>query len=113
MWSILTGCLTLTLTLTLTLALTLTLTLPALRYPAQIKRFADHLYKSGELEKYMQLLVDNFNPATIPETMCAPAPAPELLHQLPSPNPNPNPNPSPNPERRCRSLVSVGWDGKL
>ena len=36
----------------------------------QIKRFADHLYKSGELEKYMQLLVDNFNPATIPETMC-------------------------------------------
>jgi radical SAM/Cys-rich protein len=35
-----------------------------------IKRFADHLYKSGELEKYMQLLVDNFNPATIPETMC-------------------------------------------
>ena len=71
MWSILTGCLTLTLTLTLTLALTLTLTLPALRYSAQIKRFADHLYKSGELEKYMQLLVDNFNPATIPETMCA------------------------------------------
>lgn len=35
-----------------------------------IKRFADHLYKSGELEKYMQLLVDNFNVATIPETMC-------------------------------------------
>jgi radical SAM/Cys-rich protein len=35
-----------------------------------IKRFADHLYKSNELEKYMQLLVDNFNPATIPETMC-------------------------------------------
>ena len=73
MWSILTGCLTLTLTLTLNLTLTLTLTLtpPALRYPAQIKRFADHLYKSGELEKYMQLLVDNFNPATIPETMRA------------------------------------------
>ena len=48
------------LTLTLTHPnLTLTLTPPALRYPAQIKRFADHLYKSGELERYMQLLVDN------------------------------------------------------
>ena len=57
----------------------------------------------------MQLLVDNFNPATIPETMCARAPEPELLHQVPSPNPDPNPN----PERRCRSLASVGWDGKL
>ena len=57
----------------------------------------------------MQLLVDNFNPATIPETMCSRAPEPELLHQVPSPNPDPNPN----PERRCRSLASVGWDGKL
>jgi radical SAM/Cys-rich protein len=35
-----------------------------------IKRFADHLYKTKELENYMQLLVDNFNPATLPEVMC-------------------------------------------
>ena len=88
MWSILTGCLTLTLTLTLTPTLTLTLTLtltpPALRYPAQIKRFADHLYKAGELEKYMQLLVDNFNPATIPETMCRPHPHPNSYTSCPA-----------------------------
>ena len=35
-----------------------------------IKRFADQLYKAGRLQEYMQLLVDSFNPATVPEVMC-------------------------------------------
>jgi len=35
-----------------------------------IKRFADHLYKQGKLEEYMQLLVDSFNPGTVNDIMC-------------------------------------------
>ncbi len=47
-----------------------------------IKRFAHFLERSGEYEAYMSLLVNHFNPATVPDLM-------------------------------CRSLVSIGWDGKL
>ncbi len=47
-----------------------------------IKRFAQFLDGSGQREAYMGLLVNHFNPRTVPELM-------------------------------CRSLVSVGWDGRL
>jgi radical SAM/Cys-rich protein len=47
-----------------------------------IKRFADYLRLSGKYSEYMGLLVNHFNPLTVPNLM-------------------------------CRSLVSVGWDGKL
>ncbi|HWZ45590.1 MAG TPA: arsenosugar biosynthesis radical SAM (seleno)protein ArsS [Candidatus Saccharimonadales bacterium] len=47
-----------------------------------IKRFAEYLLRNEQLESYVGLLVDHFNPATVNELM-------------------------------CRSLVSVGWDGKL
>jgi radical SAM/Cys-rich protein len=47
-----------------------------------IKRFADFLHLSGQYAAYMSLLVNHFNPRTVPNLM-------------------------------CRSLVSVGWDGKL
>jgi radical SAM/Cys-rich protein len=35
-----------------------------------IKRFADFLYRRGELEEYMELLVRNFNPDTLTQLMC-------------------------------------------
>jgi len=35
-----------------------------------IKRFADFLYRRGELQQYMELLVRNFNPATVGGVMC-------------------------------------------
>eukprot|EP00238_Polyblepharides_amylifera_P008311 CAMPEP_0196588764 /NCGR_PEP_ID=MMETSP1081-20130531/61663_1 /TAXON_ID=36882 /ORGANISM="Pyramimonas amylifera, Strain CCMP720" /LENGTH=380 /DNA_ID=CAMNT_0041911369 /DNA_START=178 /DNA_END=1320 /DNA_ORIENTATION=+ len=35
-----------------------------------IKRFADFLHQRNELESYMQLLVDNFNPAAVRGVMC-------------------------------------------
>jgi len=35
-----------------------------------IKRFADSLINSGEYTKYMELLVNNFNAATLSEVMC-------------------------------------------
>jgi len=47
-----------------------------------IKRFAHLLARTGQHEAYMELLVNHFNPATVPEVM-------------------------------CRSLLSVGWDGRL
>lgn len=47
-----------------------------------IKRFAWLLERTGELDRYMSLLVNHFNPVTVPELM-------------------------------CRSLLSVGWDGRL
>jgi radical SAM/Cys-rich protein len=47
-----------------------------------IHRFAHQLERDGELERYMSLLVNHFNPATVPGLM-------------------------------CRTLVSVGWDGRL
>ncbi len=47
-----------------------------------IKRFADSLRRSGEEEKYQGLLVNHFNPSTVPGLM-------------------------------CRSVLSIGWDGKL
>jgi radical SAM/Cys-rich protein len=47
-----------------------------------IKRFADVLARTGKHEQYMSLLVNHFNPDTVPHLM-------------------------------CRSLVSVGWDGRL
>lgn len=47
-----------------------------------IRRFADFLHRTGQSEAYMELLVNNFNPHTVPELM-------------------------------CRSLLSVGWDGRL
>jgi radical SAM/Cys-rich protein len=47
-----------------------------------IRRFAEMLANSGQHEAYMALLVNHFNPATVPGVM-------------------------------CRSLVSVGWDGRL
>jgi len=47
-----------------------------------IRRFAAMLDRLGKAEAYMSLLVNHFNPATVPGLM-------------------------------CRSLVSVGWDGRL
>jgi radical SAM/Cys-rich protein len=47
-----------------------------------ISRFAESLGRSGDTERYQQLLVGNFNSGTVEHLM-------------------------------CRSLVSVGWDGKL
>ncbi len=47
-----------------------------------IKRFAHDLHRDGEHEAYMSLLVNHFNPETVPGLM-------------------------------CRSLISVGWDGRL
>ncbi len=47
-----------------------------------IKRFANFLQLNGQHNAYMGLLVNHFNPRTVPNLM-------------------------------CRSLVSVGWDGKL
>jgi radical SAM/Cys-rich protein len=47
-----------------------------------ISRYLEWLGESGNLERYMQRLVDSFNPATIDGVM-------------------------------CRSLISVGWDGRL
>ncbi len=35
-----------------------------------IRRFADHLRRKGEHEAYMALLVNHFNPATLPGLMC-------------------------------------------
>jgi radical SAM/Cys-rich protein len=47
-----------------------------------IQRFADQLARQGDYQRYMSLLVNHFNPATIDALM-------------------------------CRSLVSVGWGGRL
>ena len=47
-----------------------------------IKRFADQLRREGDVVRYMGLLKDNFNRATVPGLM-------------------------------CRSLLSIGWDGRL
>ena len=47
-----------------------------------IKRFAHLLERTGQYQAYMGLLVNHFNPDTIPGLM-------------------------------CRSLLSVGWDGRL
>jgi radical SAM/Cys-rich protein len=47
-----------------------------------INRFRDYLVRSGNMERYMQRLVQNFNPAAVAGLM-------------------------------CRSLISVGWDGRL
>jgi len=47
-----------------------------------IRRFADMLARQGESEAYMSLLVQNFNPSTVPALM-------------------------------CRSLLSIGHDGRL
>jgi radical SAM/Cys-rich protein len=47
-----------------------------------IQRFAEQLRRQGDYERYMGLLVNHFNPATVDGLM-------------------------------CRSLVSVGWDGRL
>ena len=35
-----------------------------------VNRFAHALRREGELEPYQRLLVDNFNPATVPGLMC-------------------------------------------
>ena len=47
-----------------------------------IKRFAEMLARRGELDDYLGLLVNHFNPGTVADLM-------------------------------CRSLLSVGWDGRL
>lgn len=47
-----------------------------------IRRFARMLERTGQMDAYMSLLVNHFNPATVEGLM-------------------------------CRSLVSVGWDGRL
>jgi len=47
-----------------------------------IKRFAEHLERTGQTEAYMTLLAEQFNPQTVPDLM-------------------------------CRSLMSVGWDGRI
>jgi radical SAM/Cys-rich protein len=47
-----------------------------------IKRFAHALERDGRYDQYMSVLVNHFNPATLPGLM-------------------------------CRTLVSVGWDGRL
>jgi hypothetical protein len=35
-----------------------------------IQRFADQLARQGKLEEYMSLLVNHFNPDTLPDLMC-------------------------------------------
>lgn len=35
-----------------------------------IKRFADYLHRSGELQSYMNLLVNSFNPSAVDGVMC-------------------------------------------
>ena len=35
-----------------------------------VKRFAQHLQRTGEYEAYMSLLVNHFNPLAVPEVMC-------------------------------------------
>lgn len=47
-----------------------------------IRRFLDYLHRSGNYERYMEKLVNSFNPATVSGLM-------------------------------CRTLISVGWDGRL
>ena len=47
-----------------------------------IKRFADFLLREGKHEEYLDLLANNFNPATVENLM-------------------------------CRSLLSIGWDGRI
>ena len=47
-----------------------------------IKRFAEQLRRSGELDAYMDLLSASFNPSTVDGLM-------------------------------CRSMVSVGWEGRI
>ncbi len=47
-----------------------------------IKRFAAWLEKAGQIEAYMSLLINHFNPAIVAGLM-------------------------------CRSLVSIGWDGRV
>lgn len=47
-----------------------------------INRFLNDLLRQGNYDRYMELLAENFNPATVDGLM-------------------------------CRSMVSVGWDGKL
>lgn len=47
-----------------------------------ISRYLDWLIESGNLDGYMERLVNAFNPATVDGLM-------------------------------CRSLISVGWDGRL
>ncbi|HLV80714.1 MAG TPA: DUF3641 domain-containing protein, partial [Chthonomonadaceae bacterium] len=47
-----------------------------------INRFLDYLHRSGNYARYMEKLVNSFNPATVPGLM-------------------------------CRTLISVGWDGRL
>lgn len=47
-----------------------------------ISRFLEMLRRTGNLEKYMEKLVQSFNPAAVPGLM-------------------------------CRSMLSVGWDGRL
>ncbi len=47
-----------------------------------IRRFLDYLRRSGNEERYMEKLVNSFNPGTVPSLM-------------------------------CRTLLSVGWDGRL
>ena len=37
---------------------------------SQIKRFADFLVKEGKMKEYMELLVNNYNPQTVPGLMC-------------------------------------------
>ena len=47
-----------------------------------ISRFLEFLIRSGNYQRYMQQLVNAFNPATVPQVM-------------------------------CRSMISIGWDGRL
>ena len=35
-----------------------------------VKRFADYLYRQGQLESYLQLLIDNFNPHAVDGVVC-------------------------------------------
>lgn len=35
-----------------------------------VRRFATALERQGKLQEYMQLLIENFNPSTLPELMC-------------------------------------------
>jgi hypothetical protein len=67
-----------------------------------IKRFADSLYQKGELQSYMQLLLDAFNPAA---AECAPlstSPAP-LSSWMPAPL-------RPRPSAQGRDVQEPGVD---
>ena len=72
-----------------------------------IKRFADFLARRGELAEYMELLVRNYNPATL-NGAWGPRRGPREPLRWATHRPIPSPA-----GLMCRNTVNVSWDGKL